>query len=137
MVEKNEFELLTDKIIAEMFKEEPYQQKIYDIEKDDVIGRLYADLPDTEYNGSIALEGGTTIKEVVDSLGVIVATFKLIKDVYTGVKSVIEKKEEKKKEVDIAMLRDEWKQKLMAQKVSEEKATAIANEFSAYLIKLL
>jgi hypothetical protein len=133
MIEKNQFKSLTDKIISSIYLEHPEQQLVYKLEGIEWIDALYNNQPIEEHDVKTSLEGGATIQDIIQCMSVIVGTYKMFKELYTTIKTGLEKKKEKTLHAtnDIHVIKNEWKQKLIKENIDEVTANKIVEEFSA------
>jgi hypothetical protein len=133
MIEKEKFKSLTDKIIYSVYKDRKDQQLIYKEERDNLVDALYNDQALEENEVAISLEGGNTIKTILECVSMVIGTYKMIKEVYGVLKGNPNKKQST---FDINSLKETWMKKLAQEKVDTETATRIVEEFSVEANKL-
>ena len=139
MLDKTSFKSFAEKIIFSVYSDRQEQLVIYKLEGNQLIDQLYSGLSLENYEAETVLEGGATIKDIVEGISVIIGTYKMVKDIYnlSKAKRPVKNDHSNEMDTDMAAIKEKWKQKLREQEVGEETATVIVEGFSEDMKKIL
>jgi len=130
MTSAQNFEELVDNMINTIYADQKAQLIIYHQEGRDWINALYQGLPIENKKTEFGLHGGLTVDQIIECMGIVVATFTLLKDIVEAYKQNRDQSKKRNQEDELEELRREWKKRLKSENVKGKVADRIIDEFS-------